>query len=322
MSTQLDYITVYGDSYSDIQLATKRSNGPIWSEQLARGWDTQLVSKATPGATFCFNTKPNGSWLQKQVHEDISLNNQDKSTVQIIFLGVTDLLETKGQATPHIKEWIQCIEEQIKFLYSVNPKSRIVIMGVPALEFSPYAMTHKSTTPYLKQNIIEFNVALEEQILDWRAELSEQIEFFDTYLAFSDVLGDPSVLSIDDVENAYWEKCQGQCVDPMNSYLWWDNIHVTGAGHKAISNTIQSKQFFNLQPTSNEQTDSSMNEMVPVIPQKYVRCVSWFMLGAILMMILYMFRHNRVVVSLKKKIQTKAAIMYSSSRNTHEYTLV
>ncbi|OBZ91452.1 hypothetical protein A0J61_00489 [Choanephora cucurbitarum] len=321
MSQALDYITVYGDSYSDVQLATKRSNGPIWSEQLAKVWDTQLVSKATPGATFCSNTKPNGSWLQKQVHDDITLNSQDKSTVQIIFLGVTDLIETKGEATPHIKEWIRCIEDQIKFLYSLNPKSRIVVMGVPALEFSPYAMTHKSDTANLKQNIIEFNVALEEQILDWRTDVSDQIEFFDTYLAFSDVLGDPSVLHIEDVENAYWDRCQGQCVDPIDSYLWWDTIHLTGAGHKAISNTLQSKEFFQLQPISVEET-GSMNELVPVIPQKYIRCVSWFMLGAIVVMIFYMFRHNRVVVSLKKRIQTKAAMMYSSSRNTHEYTLV
>ena len=87
----------------DVQLATKRSNGPIWSEQLAKVWDTQLVSKATPGATFCSNTKPNGSWLQKQVHDDITLNSQDKSTVQIIFLGVTDLIETKGEGKTYLR---------------------------------------------------------------------------------------------------------------------------------------------------------------------------------------------------------------------------
>ncbi|KAI8054933.1 uncharacterized protein B0P05DRAFT_560812 [Gilbertella persicaria] len=322
MSENLDYITVYGDSYSDIHPATRKTNGPVWSQQLAKSWSAQLVSKAVPGATFCQNNKINGSWLQKQVHEDITLNDKDKSTVQIIFLGITDLIETKGQATSDIKQWIQCIEDQVKFLYSVNPNSRIILMGVPALEFSPYAMTHKSSTTNLKQNIIEFNVALEEQILDWRAELSDQIEFFDTYLVFSDILGDPSVLNMDNVDDAYWDKCQGQCTDAVDSYLWWDSVHVTGTGHKAISNTIQSKEFFNLQASLSESEQATTLEKgMTGLPQQYIRCLSWFILGAIIAMIFYMFRHNRVIISLKKKLQTKAAKIYSP-RNTHEYTLV
>ncbi|KAL9543725.1 hypothetical protein MBANPS3_007973 [Mucor bainieri] len=326
MSNALDYLVVYGDSYSDVHQGSKRTNGPLWSEQLANNWNTQLVSYAKPGATFCQNDKRNTSYLKQQVEQDTTLQEAEKSSVHAIFLGVTDLVETQGEAK-NIKQWVQCIKDQVMYLNAHNPHARILIMGVPALEFSPYAMTHKSTTTHLKQNIIDFNVALEEEVLEWRNEAdSEQIEFFDTYLVFSDLLGDPSVASIDNVDDAYWDKCQGKCAQDMNSYLWWDSIHVTGSGHKAISNTIQSKEFFNLKSAALDTTDagSTLDEFTG-LSANYTRCLSWLILLAIVGMVLYMFRHNRLFVSIKKTIQTKAAKIYPSltpQRNNHDYTLV
>ncbi|KAG2190441.1 hypothetical protein INT46_004380 [Mucor plumbeus] len=324
MSNTLDYLVVYGDSYSDIHQGSKRTNGPLWSEQLASKWNTELVSYAKPGATFCQNSKANSSWLKKQAEQDTTLQETEKSSVHVIFLGITDLIETQGEAKD-ISKWVQCIKDQVLFLNTKNPNSRILIMGVPALEFSPYAITHKSTTTNLKQNIIDFNVALEEEVLEWRNEASDQIEFFDTYLVFSDLLGDPSVANIDNVDDAYWDKCQGKCLQDMDSYLWWDSIHVTGSGHKAISNTIQSKEFFNLKSTSESDSQSSTLDDFTGLSQNYTRFISWLILLGILGMILYMFRHNRVIVSIKKTIQTKAAKIYPSStpqRNNHDYTLV
>lgn len=201
-------------------------------------------------------------------------------------------------------------------------------MGVPALEFSPYANTHKEATKNLKQNIMDFNVALEEEVSEWHDTI-QNVEFFDTYLVFSDLLGDPSVANIDNVDDAYWDSCQGKCKDDINNYFWWDSVHVTGAGHRAISSTIQSKELFNLKATESDDTDSSFSssdsgDSVTGLSTHYTRGFSWFILACILVMFLYMFRHNRFVVSLKKKIQTKASKVYPSSgrNNNHEYTLV
>lgn len=201
-------------------------------------------------------------------------------------------------------------------------------MGVPALEFSPYASTHKEASKNLKQNIIDFNVALEEEVSEWQDTI-KNVEFFDTYLVFSDLLGDPSVANIDNVDDAYWDSCQGKCKDNINNYLWWDSVHVTGAGHKAISSTIQSKEFFGLKATESIETGSSYSsgdskDGAMGLSSHYTRAFSWFILACILLMFLYMFRHNRFVVSLKKKIQTKASKVYPSSgrNNNHDYTLV
>ncbi|KAI7904097.1 uncharacterized protein BX663DRAFT_530673 [Cokeromyces recurvatus] len=332
-TNSLDYLIVYGDSYSDIHQGTKRTNGPVWSQRLATQWNTQLVSFAKSGATFCENNKVNGSWLKKQALEDTITSNgtTSKSTVHAIFLGVTDLIETKGEVK-NISEWLQCIKDQVLFINSNNPNSRIIIMGVPALEFSPYATAHKTSTAQLKQNIIDFNVALEEEVLEWGNELSAEIEFFDTYLVFSDVLGDPSVANIENVDDAYWETCQGQCKDKVDDYLWWDNIHVTGSGQKAIANTILSKEFFNmkglgvdpsLEMESSSSDNTSFRSSYTSLPSDYTNCLSWLALLALLGIILYLFRHNRAVVSLKKKLQTKASkVNPFTSRNHSEYTIV
>ncbi|CEP08197.1 hypothetical protein [Parasitella parasitica] len=306
MSNSVDYLVVYGDSYSDVHQGSKRTNGPLWSEQLASTWNTQLVSYAKSGATFCPNSRANSSWLEKQVGQDITLQEPEKSSVHVIFLGITDLIETQGE-TKNIDDWLQCIKDQVA-------------------KFSPYATTHNATTASLKQNIIDFNVALEEEVLEWRNGASDQIQFFDTYLVFSDLLGDPSVANIDNVEDAYWDKCQGRCVQEMDTYLWWDSIHVTGSGHKAISSTIQSKEFFNLRTTSaSESQPSSAFDDYTGLSQKYTRYISWLILFAILGMVLYMLRHNRTIVSIKKTIQSKAAKIcpsLSPQRNNHDYTLV
>jgi hypothetical protein len=85
------------DNVLDIHPATKRTNGPVWSQVLASRWNTELVSLAQPGATFCQNNKKNGSWLKKQVEQDTTLNSLESSNVHVIFLGSTDLVETKGK---------------------------------------------------------------------------------------------------------------------------------------------------------------------------------------------------------------------------------
>lgn len=87
---------------SDIHPATKRTNGPVWSQVLASQWNTELISLAQPGATFCQNNKKNGSWLKKQVEKDTTLSLSESSNVHVIFLGSTDLVETKGNGMCNI----------------------------------------------------------------------------------------------------------------------------------------------------------------------------------------------------------------------------
>lgn len=85
---------LFTNYHVDIQPESKATNGPVWSQHLASHWNMELMSLAKPGATFCKNTNKNGSWLKKQV-ESVAL--EEHSATHAIFLGVTDLIETKGE---------------------------------------------------------------------------------------------------------------------------------------------------------------------------------------------------------------------------------
>lgn len=174
---------------------------------------------------------------------------------------------------------------------------------------------------------MKFNVDLEEKVEEWKE--TEQIEFYNTYLMFSDLLGDPSSAHIDNVDDAYWEACQGQCKDQVNSYLWWDTIHMTGAGHTTLANSIASNEFFNIKATTPATTpfeeESSSGELETsstgqTTMQDYTQCLSWLLLGCLVMMVFYSLRHNRYFVNIKNKIQSKTSKLYR--KNHHDYTLV
>ncbi|KAI8886899.1 hypothetical protein K501DRAFT_212854 [Backusella circina FSU 941] len=321
MSSQPEYLYVYGDSYSDSKIETRRTNGPLWSEQLAEAWGTTLVSNAEHGARFCQNKtfKNSKSWLKKQIESSPSRDENEGKSVHVVFLGVTELIETKGSAQD-IEDWVECLKEEVTYLSTHKPNAHIVVMGVPPIEFSPYAVSN--TLQGLKEKAMGLNVAIEEAVLDWQQALSTRVEFFDTYLVFTDLLGDLSNSKIKDVENAYWDKCQGLCKDDVDSYLWWDTIHMTGSGHKAISDAIQAKELFDIKTTSAASSETGL-EPIGLSPQ-YMRCLSWFVLGCAIVVMMYMSRHNRIIVSLRKKFRANLGKIYpsSSSHQNHEYTLV
>ncbi|EIE79032.1 hypothetical protein G6F46_005614 [Rhizopus delemar] len=313
-------LIVYGDSYSDIHIESKRTNGPLWSQILSKQWNTSLVSFAQSGSSIC-PSKTRENWLEKQVGQ--SLSNIQQGNIYAIFLGVTDMLETKNDDKN--EQWIQCIRDQVTFIRNKDPEARILILGVPALDFSPYAKMHEELR--LKEKIMKFNVDLEEKVEEWKE--TEQIEFYNTYLMFSDLLGDPSSAHIDNVDDAYWEACQGQCKDQVNSYLWWDTIHMTGAGHTTLANSIASNEFFNMKATTPATTsfeeESSSGELETsstgqTTMQDYTQCLSWLLLGCLVMMVFYSLRHNRYFVNIKNKIQSKTSKLYR--KNHHDYTLV
>ncbi|CEI90814.1 hypothetical protein RMCBS344292_05124 [Rhizopus microsporus] len=312
-------LVVYGDSYSDLHVESKRTNGPVWSQVLAEQWDAKLISFARSGARICPPSNPKSSWLKKQVDE--SLLSIEKGSIHAIFLGTTDLVVAKGNTQSRNKEWIGCIEDQVTAILEKDPEARILILGAPALEFSPFGQKHKDQ---LKDNIMSFKVDLEEKVEEWKGQ-DKNVEFYDTYLMFSNLLGDPSEAKITNVDDAYWDKCQGQCNDEMNQYLWWDSLHMTGAGHIAMAKEIASFEFFGIkasEPTSilaeAEDTVDNNSHNGSNLSQNYIQCLSWLLLGCVFMMIIYSFRHSRFIVSLKSKFHSKTSRLYRNK----DYTLV
>ncbi|KAI8974084.1 hypothetical protein BDB01DRAFT_838865 [Pilobolus umbonatus] len=268
---------VYGDSYS-FDGKSPFTNGPLWSTLVADQWGLTLLNMAEPGATFCKN-KGTKSWLGQQIKKKKEI---ESGSVHMIFLGMADVMSLTGKM--NVKQWIECVHQEVSFLHS--KEARIIIMGVPALEFSPYAINHELTD--LKENIMNLNVELEESVSEWKETIP--VEFFDTYLVFSDILGDPA--PIQNVEDAYWDTCTGRCSDSIDSYLWYDSVHVTGAGHRAIASAIESKEYFDLK---------APEQLIPVTEIPSMAILTWFIVAVLIALGLYMVRHHPLVLKVKKR---------------------
>lgn len=70
----------------------------------------------------------------------------------------------------------------------------------------------------VKQKMRNFNVGSEDAAGDWREELGMDIELFDAFVSFGALLDDSADYHIENVEDAYWKTCQGNCLEPMNSH--------------------------------------------------------------------------------------------------------
>ncbi|KAF7722591.1 hypothetical protein EC973_002944 [Apophysomyces ossiformis] len=164
---------------------------------------------------------------------EVTLPKDGKNT-HAILAGITDIIEFEKFDTT---AWLKCLKQHTSSILESDPNGNVLLLGIPPLEFAPFYKNHTDQSSEIKQRVMEINAALEDMSND-----NSKLTFFDTYGLFSDVLGDPSQFNIKHVDEAYWDVCQGQCLDSIDSYLWWDKIHMTGAGHKAMANAILAKQ--------------------------------------------------------------------------------
>jgi hypothetical protein len=119
MSTPLATLYVYGDSYSgkvyqgrlamrtntilfgtDITNSHRKTNGPVWSQRVAKGWGLQLQSYAMVGSHSCQVTGAPSIGLQMDRYSN-TMNRQPSSTkdVHAFFIGVTDIINATSKVS-------------------------------------------------------------------------------------------------------------------------------------------------------------------------------------------------------------------------------
>ena len=92
-------IVVFGDSFSDVGNKQRMTNGPVWSEYLAVGWNASLYSFAFSGAVCdnaMYKTEKNQEFIpsitdQVEMYYNQHLALPSEETVFIIWVGVNDV---------------------------------------------------------------------------------------------------------------------------------------------------------------------------------------------------------------------------------------
>lgn len=65
-----------------------------------------------------------------------------------------------------------------------------------------------------------------------------ELDFLDIHRLLDDITRQPQSFNIKNAKDPYWDACQGQCNDDIDSYVWWDKAHLTGGIHRLIANSI------------------------------------------------------------------------------------
>lgn len=94
----INNIVVFGDSYSDTGNKQRLTNGPLWSEDLAVGWNASLYSFAFSGAV-CNNDmypKQKEGYIpsitdQVEMYYNQKLNLNTEETAIVFWVGLNDI---------------------------------------------------------------------------------------------------------------------------------------------------------------------------------------------------------------------------------------
>jgi hypothetical protein len=189
----------------------------------------------------------------------------------------------------------------------------VLLLGIPPLEYSPFYANH-TDQERIKTRVNEYNVGLEDVATDTKDDMKVPLSFIDNNFLFADILGNPDGYGLKDVDHAYWDQCQGRCDDSMDTYLWWDSIHLTGAGHKAIADTIITKNPFGYAVDGGSSGDDYYDAFL-TSSGDYVQYAPWFMLFCVLVI---------AVMMMRPKHGYKATLrsLWKQRRDAHAYTSV
>jgi thermolabile hemolysin len=246
IAANFSQIVVYGDSLSDVGNAAAKgaiapynsqgrfSNGKVWIEYLADklgiGADRRqnfAEGGATTGTTNVGqNYVPDLQGIAQQVK-----NNpiSDPKALYVIWGGANDYLRATPANIPDPKVTIGNLNRELRTLIDRGAQN-ILVVNLPNLGALP-STRDRPTASQLNLLTQAHNAGLAASI-DTLRQTNSGVKFIllDVNTAFSRALSDPRSYGFDNVTDGCFSV---SCKTP-HTYLFWDSIHPTTAGHKIV----------------------------------------------------------------------------------------
>lgn len=112
------------------------------------------------------------------------------------------------------------------------------MFGIPPLERMPfYANTELAPSRETAANQLNEQLTKEVEKMNKHLQALE-LDLVDIHKMLDDIAEHPAMFDIINAQEPYWDACQGQCTDDIDSYVWWDKTHLTGGVHRLIANSI------------------------------------------------------------------------------------
>lgn len=251
-------IYVFGDSLSDsgnIYAATggfppppyfngRFSDGPTYADNLAGMFGFGLTPSLLGGHNYAFggataapgsSVGPLATDLGTQVNSFRALSGAaDANALYVVWAGGNDLrAATPLTATTVIGNALTGVSSAITGLYAEGARN-FLVMNMPNLGLTPEAIgggpLQVGGATFLSAT---YNSGFDSVINGLRLGLAgEDIRTLDTFSLLNTVVANPGAYGFTDVDSSCIDA--GPACTP-NSYLFWDGIHPTAAGHRLIA---------------------------------------------------------------------------------------
>ncbi|KAL7314423.1 hypothetical protein PS15m_005994 [Mucor circinelloides] len=272
-ASSIKNLVVFGDSNSDMGNSQRWSNGPVWSEYLAVGWNASLYSFAYSGSvcdTGMYNSIAQEDRVpslrdQLEAYYSLNLNLKPEETVYAFWFGVQDVFEMSkrhGRQEPDYKEITDCIGQQLRASRKVFLSDRYLVLNVPPLGQMPYYQD-SDIAANRSQASVDINRALEKDVGNLnKHHHALEMDYVDIHSLVSDIAVDPTVFGFQNPNASYLDTCyeNTQCKLKETDYIWWDKTHFTTAFHKSIAKSIIEAESYTPKVTLTKEIEKQLKD--------------------------------------------------------------
>ncbi|CAO3633973.1 unnamed protein product [Cunninghamella blakesleeana] len=261
---KISNVVVFGDSYSDVGNFQRWTNGPLWSENVATGWNASLHSFAYSGAVCdnnLYNHNVSAYYITPSITDQLEhyynqhLNMDPSNTVFGIWVGVNDIHQAfkdhYDPSIPNMEDIGSCIIHQVKTAHKILKANQIMLFNIPPMEYMPY-FRETAMAESRKEAVNQLNQFLKQQVMAVNKEYPAlKLDLVDVHTLITDMTKDGEKFGMRNTNTAYWDDCdEGKCGDNgIDEYIWWDRTHLTGGVHHTIGNSILNSGSY-VSPTS------------------------------------------------------------------------
>ncbi|KAI8380991.1 GDSL-like Lipase/Acylhydrolase-domain-containing protein [Radiomyces spectabilis] len=250
LAASIKNLVVFGDSYSDVGNSQRWSNGPLWSENVAAGWNASLFSFAYSGAVCDNNLYPEpvdtNEWIpsikdQIEAYYNLQLNHDPEETAFAIWVGVNDIHRAYEQQQgtlllPDFRSVADCIGQQLRSVRKVFNSNHLILFNVPPLEKMPY-FADTDLGESRNRSAIELNKLLQKDVVNLnKHHHALELDMVDVHSLIRDITADPFLFDFSNADSAYFDREFTE--EHIDEYVWWDRTHLTASAHRIIANSI------------------------------------------------------------------------------------
>lgn len=255
----IDPSAVPNPPYPDKQF----TNGNTWATQLGSDCDSGANfayggAKAAPSTTnkvYGLTDFPGGQAVDipdLEQQTDMFLASSFGSSPDIrltaIWIGANDLFDTLENASNPLTLPLELIaaantvvekvvESVVKIANAGPPNTSFVIFGLPKLGDTPLISPLEQPVPALMNAVTVYLNDLLEAAATVGALADLKTEFFDIEFYFQDIMANPAAYGlVNATDSCLQNPLCGTSIDP-NTYLFYDLVHPSQAGHTIILDT-------------------------------------------------------------------------------------